>query len=100
MNPYSPSKVYGSVLRSPRKQHPHVMDDENISPLTDITLIDRQIQVSAVGEVSHPPDRCKLVIKIVSQKSNVEEAKSSVARRYDYVLQTLHNHSVKVSFFL
>ncbi|CAG2209541.1 Interleukin-1 receptor-associated kinase 1-binding protein 1 [Mytilus edulis] len=98
MNQYTPSKVYGSLMRSPRLQkHPHDMDDENIYPLTDVKLIDRQIQVSAIGEVTHPPDRCKLVIKIVSEKNDVEEAKSSVKRRFDYVLQTLHNHSIKES---
>lgn len=84
-------------MSSPRRtQHLHD-EDENVSPLTDIKLVDRQIQVSAVGEVTHPPDRCKLVVKIVSQKNNVEEAKSSVTRRLEYVLQTLYNHSIKES---
>lgn len=84
-------------MSSPRRtQHLHD-EDENVSPLTDIKLVDRQIKVSAVGEVTHPPDRCKLVVKIVSQKNNVEEAKSSVTRRLEYVLQTLYNHSIKES---
>lgn len=97
MNSYTPSKVYGSVMRSPRRQqHQNDIDDENSFPLSDVKLIDRQIQVSAVGEVTHPPDRCKLLVKIISQKNNVDEAKSSVTRRLEYVLQTLYNHAMKV----
>lgn len=97
MNSYTPSKVYGSAMRSPRRQqHQNDIDDENTFPLSDVKLIERQIQVSAVGEVTLPPDRCRLVVKIVSQKNNVDEAKSSVTRRLEYVLQTLYNHAIKV----
>lgn len=71
-------------------------DFENITPLTNIKLSDRHIKVNALGEVSLPPDRCKLTVRIQSQKENVEEVKSSIKRRVDYVIQTLHNNSLKV----
>ncbi|XP_013401032.1 interleukin-1 receptor-associated kinase 1-binding protein 1 [Lingula anatina] len=55
----------------------------------------RQVQVQALGEISFPPDRCKVTIVSSSRKDNVQEAKNSVTRRLDYILQVLHNHQVK-----
>lgn len=55
----------------------------------------RQIIVSGMGEFSLPPDRVKLVLTIVSTKSQVNEAKRSVRRRLEYIEQTLRNHGVK-----
>ncbi len=57
----------------------------------------RTITVSASGEFSLPPDKIKLIMMIKSLKSNIDEAKYSVARRLDYVQQTLKNNSVKDS---
>lgn len=62
-----------------------------------ITARDRQIQVAGVGEVSVPPDRFSLTIRISTKKDNVQDAKNSVTRRLDYVKQTLTNHNVQVS---
>jgi uncharacterized protein YggE len=46
--------------------------------------------------VTLPPDRCKLTARITSTKENVADVKESTTRRLDYIIQTFHNHSVKV----
>ncbi|XP_060069678.1 interleukin-1 receptor-associated kinase 1-binding protein 1-like [Ylistrum balloti] len=95
---FKPSQVFASVSSPPRKQlKMEDIDFENITPLTNVKVSDRYITVNAMGEVSLPPDRCKLTLRINSQKENVEEVKTSVTRRVDYVLQTLYNHSIKES---
>ena len=97
MSHLSPSKVYAALPTVGNKRQKTSVDtDENVSPLTNITLSDRRIQVSAVGEVTLPPDRSRLTIKVRSQKENVQDAKDSVTRRLDYIMQTLTNHGIKV----
>ncbi|BFZ24850.1 hypothetical protein BsWGS_27888 [Bradybaena similaris] len=60
---------------------------------------DRQIVVTGVGELSLPPDRFSLTIKCKSSKENVQDAKNSVTRRLDYIVQTLKNYSLVESDF-
>lgn len=55
----------------------------------------RQVTVSGMGDFSLPPDRVKLVVVVSSTKSNVNEAKTSVNRRLQYIEQTLRNYGVK-----
>ena len=64
-----------------------------------ITSRDRQIRVTGVGEMSVPPDRFSLTIRISTKKDNAQDAKNSVTRRLDYVKQTLTHHNVQVSVF-
>ncbi|XP_072035347.1 interleukin-1 receptor-associated kinase 1-binding protein 1-like [Amphiura filiformis] len=55
----------------------------------------REIQVWATGEAVLTPDRASVRIVVSSKKEQAGEAKSSVARRLDYIVQTLHTHNVK-----
>uniref|UniRef100_H2Y888 Interleukin-1 receptor-associated kinase 1-binding protein 1 homolog n=1 Tax=Ciona savignyi TaxID=51511 RepID=H2Y888_CIOSA len=55
----------------------------------------RRVEVSGTAEFNVPPDLCVLTIVIENRKEKADEAKSSVARRLDYVTQTLTNHSVQ-----
>jgi uncharacterized protein YggE len=55
----------------------------------------RLITVSANGEFSLPPDKVKMTVIIRSLKNTIEEAKHSVARRLEYVHQTLKNSALK-----
>lgn len=55
----------------------------------------REIQISETGEVNLPPDKAKVSIVCSNAKESVEEVKTSVNRRVDYVLQTLKSHHVK-----
>ena len=57
---------------------------------------DNEIKVSALGELSLAPDRCTVTISVSSRKENVQDAKNSVSRRSDYIIQTLYNHHAKV----
>lgn len=57
----------------------------------------REIQVSCGAELRVNTDRCKILFYLYSSKNSVSEAKNSVNRRLDYLLQTLKNHHVKVS---
>ena len=56
----------------------------------------REIQVGAVGEQRLNPDQVKIVVVIANQKESVEEVKSSVTRREEYVLQVHTESSIVV----
>ena len=51
----------------------------------------REIQVGAIGEQRLNPDQVKIVVVIANQKDTVDEVKSSVTRREEYVLQVVEN---------
>ena len=106
MQAYTPSHVFASVTSKQNipqtTNHPNI-DRENLYSNSRMNVglknnesSDRFIKVTAVGEVSLPPDRCRVSVKVHSQKDNVQDVKNSVQRRLDYVLQTFQNHSVKV----
>lgn len=58
----------------------------------------RTVTVLGTGELKLPPDQVKLLIVISNSKPNLDEAKSSVQRRYEYVYQTLRKHRIAVNF--
>ncbi|XP_068755376.1 interleukin-1 receptor-associated kinase 1-binding protein 1 homolog [Montipora capricornis] len=55
----------------------------------------REIQITESGEVSLPPDMARVSIVCTNAKESVEEVKTSVNRRVDYVLQTLKSYHIK-----
>ena len=65
-----------------------------------ITLRKNEVQVSATGEVSLAPDRCRITIAISSRKEEAQDAVTSVDRRREYIMQTLHNYKISVNVFL
>lgn len=98
MSGYTPAKVFASISSSAKVKN----DAANqVTKTHDIVIdsnkekMDRLIQVTAVGEVSLPPDRCRINVKVHSVKDNVQDVKNSIQRRLDYVLQTFQNHNVK-----
>lgn len=95
MNQFNPAHVYAGIRGVVR---PAVRQSEIVGAPDDgsvITARDRQIQVTGVGEVSVPPDRFSLTVRIFSKKDNVQDAKNSVTRRLDYVKQSFANHNVQ-----
>lgn len=56
---------------------------------------ERQIHVTGIGELIQPPDRFSITIKCKSTKDNVQDAKNSITRRVDYIIQALKNYSLK-----
>lgn len=62
-------------------------------------LLERTIDVWATGLITLKPDRAMVNIKVSTSqgKETASDAKNSVTRRSDYVIQTLHTHNVKVS---
>lgn len=88
-----PSRVMASVVRRPLSDK----NDTNFESGEGKGLGTHNIQVSAIGEVSLSPDRCRINIALTSTKEVVEDVKNSVTRRLDYIKQTLSNHLVKVS---
>lgn len=94
MTSYNPSVAFASVNSPGKTATVRHADEENLIPLSKANISDRQIKVCAVGEISLPPDRCRLTVRVASTKDTVEEVKDSVNRRVDYILQTLHNHSL------
>jgi len=97
MSAYTPSRVF-AAMPSPGKKQLHIEENtsENLVPLTNAKISDRHITVTSVGEVSLPPDRCRIVLRIKSLKDDIQDVKNSITRRMDYVIQTLHNHNLKV----
>ncbi|XP_022107220.1 interleukin-1 receptor-associated kinase 1-binding protein 1-like [Acanthaster planci] len=55
----------------------------------------REIQVSSTGEATRAPDRATVRVVVNSTKEAIVDAKTSTTRRLDYIIQTLHTHSVK-----
>ena len=100
MSSYTPAKVFASITSQAKVKNEAA---NQVAKINDIVIdsnkekMDRLIQVTAVGEVSLPPDRCRITVKIHSVKDNVQDVKNSIQRRLDYVLQTFQNHNVKVS---
>lgn len=99
MSSFSPSKVFASLTTQAKSSsNPNQIaktDDMIMNTSNNKDKMERLIQVTAVGEVSLPPDRCRVTVRLHSQKDNVQDVKNSIQRRLDYVLQTLQNHNVK-----
>ena len=99
MSSYKPAQIFASISTDPpatvdpRAKKPKVHKPSNSNAGT---TTDNEIQVAATGELSLLPDRCKFSIHLSSRKDQVQEAKNSVQRRVDYVLQTLHGHQIAV----
>jgi len=114
MTDYKPSRVYASVnnnnqvrlqnIPTPNSSNFPGQSLPNMTEAMQRILAsersDRMIKVTAVGEVSLPPDRCRVTVKIHSQKDNVQDVKNSVQRRLDYVVQTFQNNNIKVRILL
>ncbi|KAL4233307.1 hypothetical protein ACF0H5_007990 [Mactra antiquata] len=101
MSHYVPSQVFASITTQ-GKQQKQVSNETVLDKMQsqsyqgrEIVNKDRMIQVTAVGEVSLPPDRCRVTVKVHSQKDNVQDVKNSIQRRLDYILQTFQNHNIK-----
>lgn len=80
----------------------HIMEDYQKQQMTLINGQNgkenpkRTVTVNGTGEIKMPPNEIKLVIVITSCKTNIEEAKSSVQRRYEYVYQTMRKYKINV----
>lgn len=94
MSTYRPAQIFASISTTPKqpKTQPVIQEEEKKPKFSK----DNEILVSATGEQSLPPDRCRVTLTVSSKKDQVQDAKNSVSRRLDYILQTLHNHQVKV----
>ncbi|XP_070567553.1 interleukin-1 receptor-associated kinase 1-binding protein 1-like [Ptychodera flava] len=90
---YRPAQVFASFTTSPPKYKPSKPIETEEKPKNQKT--EREIQVSATGEAFLAPDRAKVTVSVTSTKENVADAKNSVTRRLDYILQSLHTHGVK-----
>ena len=99
MSTYKPTQIYAAINTNPQtvqKAAPVTPVEEQPPKRSPPTRIN-EIQVSAVGELTLPPDRCRMTITVTSKKDDAQEAKNSVVRRLDYILQVLTNHQVKAS---
>ncbi|KAM3932403.1 interleukin-1 receptor-associated kinase 1-binding protein 1 [Leptodactylus fuscus] len=54
----------------------------------------REVQVTGTAELSAAPDRARVCILVSSSKGAAAEAKSSVLRRLEYIVQTLRQRGV------
>ena len=109
MSSYQPSKIYAALGTAEQIPLP-VMDNKiknqmsmkssETPPKRSPPTRENEIQVSASAEISLIPDRCRISITVNSRKDDVQEAKNSVSRRLDYILQVLNNHQVKARYFI
>lgn len=93
---YRPAQIFASINTKPelsKQTQETVIKEHKVKELAG-----NEIQVSANGEMSLQPDRCKLTISVQSRKETAQDVKNSISRRLDYILQTLNNHQVKVSY--
>ncbi|KAL5009820.1 hypothetical protein ScPMuIL_012125 [Solemya velum] len=97
---YQPSKAYASFsdhakcIPTNREEYDKLVlptSQKSLKP----TTTSREIQVTAIGEIVQPPDRCRLVVQVSSVKDNVQDVKNSITRRTEYIIQTLRNHGIK-----
>ncbi|KAK3780032.1 hypothetical protein RRG08_029725 [Elysia crispata] len=74
-----------------------VMQDteKEIQEAITLSSMDRQISVSGVAELTIAPDRYSITIKCNASKDTVQDAKNSVMRRTDYIVQSLQNSALK-----
>ena len=70
--------------------------NSNQTPKLMIRPQTRTITVCATGEFTLPPDKVRLTLSIKSSKEQIEEAKQSVQRRFEYIFQTLRKNKIKV----
>ena len=99
MTTYRPAQIFANVSANAPSQTienkpPKVKEEKREEKI----VRDNHIQVTANAEASLPPDLCRVTVVVTSSKDSVQEVKNSVSRRLDYILQTLYNHNVKVSF--
>ncbi len=94
---YKPSQVFAAIDTNPSasKSRPEIVVKEE-KPKISRKDTGNEIQVSATGEMSLAPDRCRVTICVNSIKDTAQDAKNSVSRRLDYILQSLNNHQIKV----
>ncbi|RUS86361.1 hypothetical protein EGW08_005879 [Elysia chlorotica] len=69
--------------------------EKGIQEAIALSSMDRQISVSGVGELTIAPDRYSITIKCHASKDTVQDAKNSVMRRTDYIVQSLQNSALK-----
>ena len=95
-----PAQIFATLASSPGKTEnnfqPALEDEFRFKTKKIGPSPGNEIQVTASSELSLAPDRCRVTIFVYSKKENAQDAKNSVARRMDYIVQTLYNHQVKV----
>ena len=104
MSSYQPSQIYAALttesvplpVMSSKQKDLCLQQTVESPPKRSPPTRSNEIQVSALAELTHVPDRCRISITVNSKKDDVQEAKNSVSRRMDYILQVLNNHQIKV----
>jgi len=99
-----PVQVFTDMKQLQRTAKSFLLTSENAHNLQamngkDSTQSERQINVTGVGEMELPPDRFSITIKCRSVKESVSDAKASVTRRLDYIVQALKNAALKEEDF-
>ncbi|KAG8124098.1 hypothetical protein E2320_019477 [Naja naja] len=79
--PLSPARVFAELVSPPVNDEPPRAAEGG--------LFGREVHVSGSAELSAGPDRAKVTVYLRSRKSEAGAARDSVARRLDYVAQTV-----------
>ncbi|EDO32163.1 predicted protein [Nematostella vectensis] len=85
---FNPAEVYAQFTtgEEPEKREKATTNDKQ----------DRKdIQITESAELSLAPDKARVLILCSSCKESVEEVKTSVNRRVEYILQTLKSYRIK-----
>ena len=92
---FKPAQIYAAV-NSEQQEAKVLQPSMTRSDVPTAPIKDSEMQVSATSNLSLPPDSCKCTFSLLSRKDQPQDAKNSVQRRLDYILQTLHNHKIAV----
>lgn len=57
----------------------------------------REVHVSGAADLSATPDRAQVIVRVTSTKEAAAEAKKSVCRRLNYIMQSLQQQGLPVS---
>lgn len=84
--PLSPARVFAELVSPPVGSG--TGEDEPARAALGGPL-GREVHVSGSAELSAGPDRAKVTVYLISRKGEAGAAQSSVARRLDYIVQTV-----------
>ena len=96
---FYPAQVFAQFTSSEEKPAKFIdmqeSSQENMKNSPDMKdMASDTLQISETGEMTVAPDYAQVIIICANTKDTVDEVKTSVNKRVEYILQTLRSHSI------
>nr|XP_033793432.1 interleukin-1 receptor-associated kinase 1-binding protein 1 [Geotrypetes seraphini] len=91
-------RVFMSLAPSHEENQEENQPENGQTPGTAAAAASREVHVIGHAELSAAPDRARVSIQVNSQKDVAGEAKSSVCRRLDYIVQSVRRQGITEEF--